>query len=52
MNQIDRFAGNLQATERMPLLDVLGMKAKIDQPEFFNSEFQMGSISMRTVFWK
>lgn len=36
----------------LPLLYVLGMKAKADQPEFFNSEFQMGSISMRSVIWK
>jgi 4,5-DOPA dioxygenase extradiol len=36
----------------LPLLYVLGMKEKTDQPEFFNSEFQMGSISMRSVIWK
>lgn len=40
MNQIDRFAGNLQATERMPLLDVPGMKAKIDQPGFLILNFR------------
>ena len=36
----------------LPLLYVLGMKAKTDQPTFFNAEFQMGSISMRSVIWK
>jgi 4,5-DOPA dioxygenase extradiol len=36
----------------LPLLYVLGMKAKTDVSEFFNSEFQMGSISMRSVIWK
>jgi len=36
----------------LPLLYVLGLKVKTDQPEFFNSEFQMGSISMRSVIWK
>jgi 4,5-DOPA dioxygenase extradiol len=36
----------------LPLLYVLGMKSKSDQPEFFNTGFQMGSISMRSVIWK
>ncbi|MDP3432134.1 MAG: 4,5-DOPA dioxygenase extradiol [Bacteroidota bacterium] len=36
----------------LPLLYVLGMKEKTDQPEFFNSEFQIGIISMRSVIWK
>jgi 4,5-DOPA dioxygenase extradiol len=36
----------------LPLLYVLGMKSKTDHPEFFNAEFQMGSISMRSVIWK
>jgi len=36
----------------LPLLYVLGMKSKSDAPEFFNTGFQMGSISMRSVIWK
>ena len=36
----------------LPLLYVLGMKSKSDIPEFFNTGFQMGSISMRSVVWK
>lgn len=36
----------------LPLLYVLGMKSKSDHPEFFNTGFQMGSISMRSVIWK
>lgn len=36
----------------LPLLYVLGMKSKQDIPEFFNSVFQLGSISMRSVIWK
>ena len=36
----------------LPLLYILGMKSQNEQPEFFNAEFQMGSISMRSVVWK
>lgn len=36
----------------LPLLYVLGLKSKTDQPEFFNTGYQMGSISMRSVMWK
>jgi len=35
-----------------PLLYVLGLKFGADEPEFFNTGFQMGSISMRSVIWK
>ena len=36
----------------LPLLYTLGMKSDTDQIEFFNSEFHLGSISMRSVIWK
>lgn len=36
----------------LPLLYVLGMKSNQDSFEFFNSVFQLGSISMRSVIWK
>lgn len=36
----------------LPLLYVLGMKSKTDESEFFNTGFQMGSISMRSAIWK
>ena len=36
----------------LPLLYVLGMKSEPDNMEFFNTGFQMGSISMRSVIWK
>jgi len=36
----------------LPLLYILGLKTKSDLPEFFNTGFQMGSISMRSVIWK
>jgi 4,5-DOPA dioxygenase extradiol len=36
----------------LPLLYTLGFKVKGETPYFFNDEFQMGSISMRSVVWK
>ena len=36
----------------LPLLYILGLKTKTDIPESFNAEFQLGSISMRSVLWK
>lgn len=36
----------------LPLLYVLGMKSKSDESEFFNTGFQLGSISMRSAIWK
>ena len=36
----------------LPLLYILGLKSKTDRMEFFNTGFQMGSISMRSVIWK
>lgn len=36
----------------LPLLYVLGMKSEKDRLGFFNTGFQMGSISMRSVIWE
>jgi len=36
----------------LPLLYTLGFRNEKETPEFFNDEFQMGSISMRSVIWK
>ena len=36
----------------LPLLYILGLKTETDEPEFFNTDFQLGSISMRSVIWK
>ncbi len=36
----------------LPLIYALGFKIKGEQPEFFNTGFQPGSISMRSVIWK
>ena len=36
----------------LPLIYALGFKFEGESPEFFNTGFQMGSISMRSVIWK
>ncbi|MDP2337979.1 MAG: hypothetical protein Q8N05_16345 [Bacteroidota bacterium] len=36
----------------LPLIYALGFKYEGEFPEFFNTGFQMGSISMRSVIWK
>jgi len=36
----------------LPLIYALGFKSEGEFPEFFNTGFQMGSISMRSVIWK
>lgn len=36
----------------LPLLYVLGVQGKNDKPEFFNSEFDMSSVSMRSVIFR
>ncbi len=36
----------------LPLLYTLGMKSENELPTFFNTGFQMGSISMRSVIWE
>lgn len=36
----------------LPLIYALGFKSVGEFPEFFNTGFQMGSISMRSVIWK
>ncbi|HZL09291.1 MAG TPA: 4,5-DOPA dioxygenase extradiol [Prolixibacteraceae bacterium] len=36
----------------LPLIYALGFKSKDEFPEFFNTGFQLGSISMRSVIWK